>query len=260
MLNWKDDDTFTLGESTFHVVNSMESRPPPLGEEDFVLFKPRAMVERYITLVEELEPQHMFELGMFGGGSTLFFAKLARPRTIVAIDREPADAWRKRIDQSVAAEGLASAVVTFGGVDQADRARLAEIADEAFEGAPLDLVIDDCSHMYEETRDSFNELFPRLRPGGIYVIEDWYWAHTAVGEAPPGGLYPDRVPLTQLLFEIVLAIPGSPGLVGDISIERDMAVVTRGDADVDPATFEISACSNPRGRALLATDQPTVPG
>ena len=32
--------------------------------------------------------------------------------------------------------------------------------EENFSGEDLDLVIDDCSHLYEETRASFNELFP----------------------------------------------------------------------------------------------------
>jgi hypothetical protein len=218
------------------------------------VFKAPELVERYVALVEELKPQRLFELGMFGGGSTLFFTEFVRPKKIVAIDREPVHTWRERIEPILVASGLADAVSTFGEVDQGDRARLAEIADDEFDGAPLDLVIDDCSHMYEETRDSFNELFPRLRPGGVYAIEDWRWAHTAVGQEPLDGLFPGEVPLTRLVFEIVLAVAGLPGLISEVSIESRVAIVTRGDAAVDQATFDISACSNRRGRQLLATE------
>ena len=42
------------------------------------------------------------------------------------------------------------------------------------DGEPLDLVIDDASHLYGPTMASFEVLFPRLRPGGLYVIEDWF--------------------------------------------------------------------------------------
>jgi hypothetical protein len=255
MLTWRDDNSFVLCEKTFYAVDPFYTSPPAPGQEGLVVFKAPELVERYAALVAELKPQFMFELGMFGGGSTLFFTEIARPRKIVAIDLEPVEGWRDRIERGLSDSGLADAVLTFGGVNQGDRARLAKIADEAFEGAPLDLVLDDCSHLYEETRDSFNELFPRLRPGGVYAIEDWYWAHTAVGQEPLEGLFPSETPLTRLVFEIVLAIPGMPGLISDVSIESRVVIVRRGEAAVDPATFDISACSNPRGRRMLGSSR-----
>jgi hypothetical protein len=36
----------------------------------------------------------------------------------------------------------------------------------------FDLSIDDASHGYELSLQSFNRLFPLLRPGGIYALED----------------------------------------------------------------------------------------
>ena len=65
----------------------------------------------------------------------------------------------------------------FPGVNQADRAALAQICGPAFAEVPIDLVVDDASHFYTETRETFRALFPRLRPGGIYIVEDWGWAH-----------------------------------------------------------------------------------
>ena len=67
-------------------------------------------------------------------------------------------------------------------------------------------------------------------------------------------MYPDEVPLTRLLFELVLALPSIPGLITDVKIDVFTAVIRRGDADVDPADFDITACSNPRGRELLAPE------
>jgi SAM-dependent methyltransferase len=251
MLTWKGHDRFVLGETTFRTMAPDATRPA-MGDGEFFIFKPRGLVEFYAAAVKELEPRRIFELGTFEGGSTLFFAELARPRRIVAIDREPVKQDRARLDSHAASRGLADVVRTFGEVDQANRKALAQIADEQFDGMALDLVVDDCSHMYEPTRASFNELFPRLRPGGVYVIEDWRWAHTAVGEEPLEGMFPAEEPLTRLLVEIVLAIPGMPDLVSELSVQKRFAVVRRGEAEVDPAAFDISACSNPRGRALLA--------
>ena len=39
----------------------------------------------------------------------------------------------------------------------------------------LDLVIDDASHELHATKASFETLFPLLRSGGWYIIEDWIW-------------------------------------------------------------------------------------
>lgn len=49
-----------------------------------------------------------------------------------------------------------------------------------------DIIIDDASHMNSKTIQSFKHLFPWLRPGGIYVIEDiessWWEDHGFDGD------------------------------------------------------------------------------
>jgi predicted O-methyltransferase YrrM len=252
-ITWERDDEFAVGERRFFPLPDGEFLHGPghhPTENDFFIFKHRALVERYAKLIDELRPQRIFELGIFGGGSTVFFAAAAPSARVVAIDLKPVASQFERLQQHVTAGGLD--VRAYAGVDQTDRARLAQIVADDFDDAPLDLVVDDCSHLYGPSRASFNELFPRLRPGGAYVIEDWPWAHPPVGDEDAVGMYPDETPLTRLLFEIVLAIPGAPGVATDITIYDTMAVIRRGEAEVDRATFDIAACSNPRGRALLA--------
>jgi demethylmacrocin O-methyltransferase len=59
--------------------------------------------------------------------------------------------------------------------DQSDPAFLTGLADRI---GPLDIVVDDGSHLSDHVISSFTALFPRLRPGGQYVIEDLqssYW-------------------------------------------------------------------------------------
>lgn len=251
-LTWKGDDQLVVGDTTFKTL------PPsgfaPEGDEadgsaDFLVAKPRWLIERYISLLGELRPQRILELGMFQGGSTALFADVARPKRFVGVDRLPGE--RTVVHEYASKRGFGDVLRTFGGVDQADRARLAELVGEEFDG-PLDLVIDDCSHEYEATRSSFNELFPRLRQGGVYAIEDWPWAHTPLDADFPEGMFPDQIPLTRLIFEIVLAIPSVPGLIEGVEIERGAAFARRGDAEMNAADFDISSCSNPRGRELLA--------
>jgi predicted O-methyltransferase YrrM len=253
MLTWTEGEHFIAGETSFQALRlgTAEHRDPP-QEGEFLIFKPRPLVEQYAALVAELRPQRIVELGVRKGGSALFFAELARPERLVAIDRQALMQVIERVSSHATARGLSEVVQIFGGVDQADRSRVAQIVEEQFEGSPLDLVVDDCSHLYDPTRASFNELFPRLRPGGRYVIEDWRWAHPPLDSGHRERvLYPDQVPLTRLLFEIALGIPAVPGLISEISINLRVAVVTRGDAQVDRGAFEISEYAKPTGQTLL---------
>jgi demethylmacrocin O-methyltransferase len=69
--------------------------------------------------------------------------------------------------------------------DQGDPQALTEIASEI---GPLDIVIDDGSHLSDHVIASFTALFPRLTSGGIYVIEDLqtaYWPGWNGGRTDP---------------------------------------------------------------------------
>ncbi|WP_439656678.1 class I SAM-dependent methyltransferase [Lentzea sp. HUAS TT2] len=59
--------------------------------------------------------------------------------------------------------------------DQSDAAFLDRLGREL---GPFDVVIDDGSHVNEHVRTSFHALFPHVRTGGLYVVEDLqtaYW-------------------------------------------------------------------------------------
>lgn len=69
--------------------------------------------------------------------------------------------------------------------DQGDPEFLDRLGSEL---GPFDIVIDDGSHLNDHVRTSFAALFPHVRPGGYFVIEDFqtaYWPEFG-GEAPPG--------------------------------------------------------------------------
>ena len=137
---------------------------PESTAERFFIVKSDDLVDRYRALCREFEGASIVELGIAEGGSTALLALLARPRKLVAVDLETAPL--PALAEFVERRGLAETVRPHYGVDQADRARLAEIVDAELDGEPLDLVIDDASHQLGPTRASFETLFPRLRPGG----------------------------------------------------------------------------------------------
>jgi predicted O-methyltransferase YrrM len=211
----------------------------------FCVAKRPDLVGSYLDLLAELIPSTIVELGVYQGGSCALMALAADPDVLVSVElsaeRVPA------LDALVATRGLGDRVHVHHGVDQADGPALGRIVDDHLEGRPLDLVVDDASHLVGPTRASFNTLFPRLRPGGIYVIEDWSWAHVGYGTHRP-----TETPLTVLVFEITMALPSRPGLIAELRIDRDWAIVVRGEAELDPTGFDVAACYSDRGRALLA--------
>jgi hypothetical protein len=251
-LTWQSDERCVVGDTTFQILPAdlLERPDPSISMEgaDFLLFKERPLIDRYVALLAELQPRNIVELGIMEGGGTALLFALADPRRLVAIDRRaPMD---PALREYVARERLEHAIRIHDDVDQADRRRLGEIIDEEFGDAPLDLVVDDCSHLYDATRASFNELFPRLRPGGVYTIEDWPWAH----EQPVAEMWAGEVPLTRMILELVLANPVLPGLVSEVKVDAETVEITRGAGDFDPAGFDIADHIDAAGRGLLATD------
>jgi len=47
-----------------------------------------------------------------------------------------------------------------------------KVLDGEFRGTEFDIIIDDASHVLRQQIASFNILYPRLKKGGVYVIED----------------------------------------------------------------------------------------
>src|SRR4051794_6844014 len=164
-LIWSADDRFTVDGVSF--VCSHDASTPDL----FCIRKPRPLVDATVELVRRVHPDRIVEIGIASGGSAALLALVARPRALVAIERdaEPVGA----LADLAAARSLP--IFTHYGVDQSDHERLTTILDDDLGTETVDLVIDDASHRFEETRASFETLFPRLAPGGTYVIEDWNW-------------------------------------------------------------------------------------
>lgn len=79
--------------------------------------------------------------------------------------------------------------ITIWQGSQSDPNFLSDVINEM--GRP-DLIIDDGSHVQSDIITSFNVLFPRLKTGGIYVVEDLqtaYWNHYGGGLQHHNGGY-----------------------------------------------------------------------
>lgn len=202
-----------------------------------------AHVERYRDIVAPMEQPRIVELGIHRGGSVAMLALMADPAKLVAFDILPDRV--DPLDAFVSSRGLEDRVRPFYGVDQTDVDRLAAIVDHEMGGQPLDLVIDDASHTYEATRLSFECLFPRLRPGGIYLVEDWAWHHIVAAtlaaqgrDIKPNG--PADHPLSRMAVELVLALSLPNDVVSEVTVNENWIMVRRGVDILDPVGFSLS--------------------
>jgi hypothetical protein len=83
----------------------------------------------------------------------------------------------------------------------------------------------DASHQYAEMLASFECLFPLVRHGGAYVIEDWAWAHGASWDPK---LWADRPLMSPLITELMLVAAYGEGIVDRIDVVGACAVIWRG--------------------------------
>lgn len=217
---------------------TMGGSAPPDGA--IPVFKALPMMQELADHIERERPERIVEVGIYKGGSTAMLAALAPGAQILAIELDPGpaphlEAYRER-------GGDLAHVRTEFGVDQSDRARVQELVASTFGDEPIDLVIDDASHQLRESRVTLDALLPLVRPGGAYLLEDWSWAHlrsSAWGVAFPGATWPEGPSLTELVFELVMAVGASEGVVERVDVGPFNALARRGAAPLDPATFAL---------------------
>ena len=164
-------------------------------DDQLVIVKPPALVRRYLSLLETERSDRIFELGIKAGGSTALIALVAEPQLLLAADLE--DEIPPLLARLVADHRLENRVVTAFRLDQGDRPALTDFVDAHLGAAELDLVLDDASHILAPTRTSFEVLFPRLRPGGLFVIEDW--SSECIAAAHLARVLPDALDVSERL-------------------------------------------------------------
>jgi hypothetical protein len=165
---------------------------------------------------------------------------------VVGIDLgTPEPAFLQYLD----AARLTERIVAHFATNQADASAVRTIIAQEFVGEPIDIVIDDASHAWALTRASFNLAFPYLKAGGLYIIEDWGWAHWK-GTPWQDQFWIDQPALSNLVFELVMACTSSRETIARIDVSPYFVAIRKGPAAVEPATFDLASLYVARGKHL----------
>ena len=209
-------------------------RPPPSTDTVIYVHKEAAFVAAMDETLDRVRPKFMIEIGIHDGGSTAYWHHKYAPDRLVAFDISPqAPFFARYLERN----GLTKTVRLHLGVSQADRERMRAAIESDFGGRPIDAAIDDASHQYAETKAAFETVFPFLRAGGAYLIEDWAWGHAC--NWPPNA-WADMPLMSPLLTELMLVCGHASGVIDKVEINRRFAVVWRGPADLPKDRFRLA--------------------
>jgi hypothetical protein len=209
-------------------------RPPPSTDAFIYVHKEAAFVAAMDETLERVRPRFMIEIGIHDGGSTIYWHHKYAPVRLAAFDiSTQAPFFTRYLDRN----RLANAVRVHFGVSQSDRDRMRAAIECDFGDGLVDAVIDDASHQYAETKAAFEIIFPFVRAGGAYIIEDWAWGHAK--NWPPDA-WADQPLMSPLLSELMLVCGRASGVIDRIEINRRFAVVWRGPAVLTKDRFQLS--------------------
>jgi len=225
----------------------------PTNPDWICLRKNRDFINRYLALVDEFKHCIMVEVGVDQGGSTSFFTKLLRPQLLLALELSQRPVTR--VMDFLARHDPDRRVTIHWGVDQSDRVEVPRLVDAAVKDQALDLVIDDASHLLVQTTATFEMLFPRLRPGGLYIIEDWSWIHLqerhvvrAIDADPEGRIAKSvraealaakddfDMPTSSLICQLVVGAGRNPEWITEVRATDGFCEIRRGSAYIAPGT------------------------
>jgi len=238
-----DSELFEIAGVRFRWVSSDYDKWRTSAEEVIVL-KPATWFEYYAGIIRERGVRHLVELGIFEGGSAIALALLFDELRIAAFDlRQPDPPVLDLLDRLA----IADRVKLFYGVYQDDRKVVGQAVADVFGGTPIDMVIDDASHQYAPTRASFEMLFPLLRYAGVYIVEDWAWAHW------PGTFqteqWIDQPAMSNLIFELTMLTGSGHVPIEKIDIRTSTAAVYKSAAGPLP-NFRLDGAFPMRGKPL----------
>jgi cephalosporin hydroxylase len=239
-IEWKNQTEFSVDGVKFFC--SLDYYTRKTDNDRIIILKDRDSLESYRQVLSNTRVRNLLEFGILEGGSAVLFTLLMELEKFVGIDiRDSA----RGIEPFLARHEVGKKIKFHFSVSQSDERSVRKLIKSEFAKSPIDLIIDDASHQYAHTKRTFEIAFPHLRPGGLYVIEDWGWAHWRGYNGLMG-----EPAMSVLIFELVMLCATSPEVVSDIRIFPSFAFIRKSQAATDLLDFSIEKFYQKRGLSL----------
>jgi len=236
-IEWKTPTEFSVDGVNF--LCSLDDYTRKTDDERIIILKDRNSLESYYQILRGCRIRNILEFGILQGGSAVLFTLLMEPERFVGIDIEDAP---EGIERFQARHQAGRKIKLHFGVSQSDESKVCDIIEREFDQASIDLIIDDASHQYAHTKRTFEIAFPRLRPGGLYVIEDWGWPHWKGCDAFMG-----EPAMSMLIFELVMVCATNEDVISDINIFHSFAFIRKSETAPDLTNFSVEKFYQKRG-------------
>ncbi len=240
-IAWKSDTEFSLDGVNFKCVLS-DYKEHKTSPEQVIIIKGRWGIELYRDTFRDAGLRNVFEFGVFEGGSPILLSLLFDLEKFVGIDIKAPVAG---LDEFLARHPVGERIHLHYRVSQDDEQGTREIIEREFQDSPIDLIIDDASHQYEQSRRAFEISFPYLKPGGSYIIEDWGWAHW-----PWFDRWQDAPALSNLVFELVMACATSRDVISQVTVYPTFVFIQKSRAASQIRELKLEELYQARGKRL----------
>ena len=127
--------------------------------------------ERFLAELRH-RPVRLLEIGVQRGRSLRMWRDYFSNGQIIGVDNDPAT--RRHAGERIV-------------IEIADQSNVADLVRLGTRHGPFDIVVDDGSHIWGHQITTLRYLYPFLKPGGFYVLEDIHTSYGAIGESYRGG-------------------------------------------------------------------------
>ncbi|UVK44423.1 class I SAM-dependent methyltransferase [Mesorhizobium sp. AR07] len=232
MINWINNSSFEIDGYRLTLDWAAGGSKRASSDRDFTMMKGRDFIDHYTKMVNT-GIEKVLEVGVYQGGSVVFLDKLLRPKKFCAI--ELSEQAIPALDKYARNSG--DRVNIYYGTSQDNAQAIEKIIRQDFDGQ-VDFVVDDASHWYEYSKATFMAVFPHVKPGGYYFIEDWSWSFQPDFQKPSNGWF-NQNSLANLAIDLMEDMVNSDA-IDSIEVVRQMIKVRRSSAPSRPV-FETTA-------------------